>query len=322
MILWFFTNITDGHKQAMGNFILGMSIVSVAVMACATGQARERIIAESDGSFVRIDKASTGKEGAYAHPAQIAQDRLRALLGSVTVESPSGTLLGRKETLPLFDPEDLDFLAPALSEALRQARADERAVFYLRQRGRLLRREITTGALAVSGDALLFTLGHFRRTDVEEPQPDRNVDTERRVRADPMFQVFDRGVRLSATSGVPGDQNRTLLFARAAETLAAKPRPLVEPAPSATESAALETSPHKVPPSSMPQLSRSEPSEVVQGLQRQIKELTDANQELRGRLKELNTELAEIKQTLADKVMELDRIKRKSKGKTPAPSTR
>lgn len=82
--------------------------------------------------------------------------------------------------------------------------------------------------------------------------------------------------------------------------------------------------------------------EKVKDLQRQVKELTDSNQELRTKLKEmrdrqdqsqavneelarLRRDLAETKQLLADKVLDLNRLKNKSggsgKGKPqPAPS--
>jgi len=74
-------------------------------------------------------------------------------------------------------------------------------------------------------------------------------------------------------------------------------------------------------------------------LQRQIRELTDANQTLRAKLQEsqglrdqseklerLRQELAEAKQALADKVIEINRMKSKaggsSKGKGQSPSGR
>jgi hypothetical protein len=68
---------------------------------------------------------------------------------------------------------------------------------------------------------------------------------------------------------------------------------------------------------------------TFQSLQSQITELTESNQKLmkassvqEEELSRLRRELADTKQALADKVIELNRLKSKSKGKAPASSLR
>jgi hypothetical protein len=207
----------------MGKRIGTALLVAVAVAGCMGVKSADRIISDSGGSFVRVDRDLGAKrQPGYAHPASLQPERLRALLQAIEVESPQGPFLGQTVREPLFDPADLDFLAPAISEALRQAGPHERVVFYLRQSGRLLRSEITTGVLAVTGDAISFTLGHYRRTDVEGVvQEDRQAGVENEIRADPMFRVFDRNVRLFVQAGQLGRVDRaarTILFPRTSES--------------------------------------------------------------------------------------------------------
>ncbi|MCZ6580782.1 MAG: hypothetical protein O6840_04050, partial [Nitrospirae bacterium] len=106
---------------------------------CAGSWTSEDIITDTRGSFVRLDPdPEASHRSKNAHPASVPLERLRTMLEAIEVESPSGPLLGLREKTPLFDPEDLDFLVPAVSKALMKAKESEHLVFYLRQRGRLL----------------------------------------------------------------------------------------------------------------------------------------------------------------------------------------
>jgi len=203
-----------GKRVGAGAMVV---IIASAVMGCAGARMPERIVTDPAGSFVRVDRdpGATRQHG-HAHPASLSPDHLRAFLETIEVESPSGPFFGQRERTSLFDPEDLDFLAPAMAQAFSQAQPDERVVFYLRQSGRMFRPDITTGAVAVTGESVVFTLGHYRRTDVEGTvEESRQANVEREVRADPLHRVFDRDVRLfvrAGASGSVGEAARTVLF--------------------------------------------------------------------------------------------------------------
>ncbi len=209
----------------MKNALLSV-LLAMAVVACASD--RDQIVAQDGGNFVRLERDPIAPRAGNSHPAHVTPERLQASLATITVQSPSGALFGKQETLALFDPEDLTFLAPALSDALAAAKPSERAVFYLEQRGRLMRPEVTTGAVAMKGDGLAFTLGHYRRTDVTGViQNDRQSDNWREVRSDPMFGVYDVNTRVSAPGAAPGDGPRSLRFAQVFAEAGPPPRATV-----------------------------------------------------------------------------------------------
>src|SRR6266496_3697953 len=88
-------------------------------------------------------------------------------------------------------------------------------------------------------------------------------------------------------------------------------------APKRTTTGAAEN-PDRVASAAAPSVERKA---YLDGLQRQIKELSDSNQELRTKIRELTDQLAETKQLLADNMLELNRLKHKpgsSKGKSQA----
>jgi hypothetical protein len=283
-------------------------LLSMAVFACASG--REQIIAQDGGSFVRIEHDPTAPRTGNTHPVLVSPERLQALLAAIMVQSPSGALLGKQQTLALFDPEDLTFLAPALSDALAAAKPSERAVFYLEQRGRLLRGEVTTGAVIMKGDVLMFTLGHYRRTDVTGVvQNDRQSANSSEVRSDPMFGVYGVNTRISALGAASGGP-RTIQFGMTGTlppaTVAASGTAAQLPPPPRRSFGTQEHRAASAPATAAGQ------DVSLEDLRREIKELTMSNQELRAKVRDLSDQLAETKQLLGDKVLELDRLNKSS----------
>ncbi|MFQ5931141.1 MAG: hypothetical protein ACE5MM_01905 [Nitrospiraceae bacterium] len=195
-----------------------VSVVLIMIIAggCGGPGTPDVVIMERTGNFVRVDPDPTAKTTRNTHPVSVPPDRLGALLASIEVKSPEGPFFAEEDEGPLFDPEDLAFLVPAVSKALAKANPTEWVVFYLQQSGRLLRPDVTTGAVAVREGSLSFTLGQYRRADVvgsEEENRDSFLENE--LRADPMFGVHDVGVRISVGAGQrwrPGDTPRTILF--------------------------------------------------------------------------------------------------------------
>jgi len=201
------------RRSRVTQSILWSLILLVSGVGCGGPRSSEIVIAEPGGSFVRVDQDSRMREGGYSHPASIPYERLRLVLQAIEVQAPTG-FLGTQEQSSLFDREDVEFLANAVSEALLQANPQEHIVFYLRQDGRLLRPEVTTGAIAVMGNALHVRLGHYREVALDEGDSfDGQVDES--MRSDPLFGVHDVGIRLSVGSGLrwrPGETPRDLVI--------------------------------------------------------------------------------------------------------------
>lgn len=202
------------RSRVLGSILWSLILLVAGLgLGCGGPRPPEIVIAEPGGSFVRVDHDSSLPEGGYSHPASIPYEQLRLVLQAIDVDAPAG-FLGTPEHSSLFEPEDVEFLANAVSEALLQANPQEHIVFYLRQPGRLLRPEVTTGAVAVMGQTLRVRLGHYREVTMDEGD---NFDghVEEGMKSDPLFGVHDVGIRLSVGSGLrwrPGETARDLVI--------------------------------------------------------------------------------------------------------------
>ena len=196
--------------------VFSIALIMIIAGGCAGAGIPDVVIVERTGNFVRVDPDPTATTARNAHPVSIPPNRLRTLLASIEIKSPEGPFFAEEDEGRLFDPGELTFLVSAVSKALAKAKPTEWVVFYLHQSGRLLRPDVTTGAVAVREGSVSFTLGHYRRTDVvgsEEENRDSFLENE--LRADPMFGIHDVGVRISVGAGQrwrPGDTPRTILF--------------------------------------------------------------------------------------------------------------
>jgi hypothetical protein len=261
-------------------------LLAMSLFGCASH--RDQVIAQDKGNFVRLESDPNAARTGNTHPARVTPERLQALLATIMVQSPSGALFGKQQTLALFDPDDLSFLAPALSDALAAAKPIQRAVFYLEQRGRLLRPEVTTGAVSMQGDVLAFTLGHYRRTDVlGVVQNDRQADNWREVRSNPMFGVYDVNTRISAPRAASADGPRTLQF--------------VEFATSAR--AGMGTSGNDAP---LPQPPASQPTE----LEERLRAVELQNTATRALIEELKRKMGELDTRFQSLQQDIELIKR------------
>ncbi len=218
-----------------------------------------------------------------------------------------GTLLSLAvPAAPVFEPEELDLLAPVLSKALAQARPDQRVAFTYWSAKPVRRNAPLAGAIAVSAPYLRFTLDEHPTIgwqDPEDPSAPKlfelefvrpgfvrvaNEDKQKRSRRSrPMLEIdYVRFLQQQ-----PGD----------ASSAAVRRAPDV-----ATSAVGSGDTAVKAPAPTVRQ-------EVdVEDLRREIKELTLSNQELRAKMRELSDQLAETRQLLGEKVLELDRLNKRS----------
>lgn len=118
-----------------------------------------------------VVQAIPSATAAYDHPVGLSAQDLVRILREVRVQFASNWLqrfiTGPLDAVPLFDDAALVRLAPSLAEALAQAGARDRIVFYLAQRRANDRRDVTSGTLFVKARSLTLSLtNHQNRVDV------------------------------------------------------------------------------------------------------------------------------------------------------------
>lgn len=323
--------------------ILGLCLTSVG---CVTGRQAEAPLYQDEFLTVRLEPnpAGTGQaidgKGAPTITARQLSGILRGL---------SGLRKFGSQPEPVFQDEELKRASGELSRGLRLASPQERVAFEL-QRAREKGREVTSGAIYLRGRLLYVSLVQFRssgsvRFDDAEyiEKPNFELLYEPADAVIPKDQGFaSRLIGAGFPEVIVDTQKVSDGYASArARSAFVPPAESSEPArpPQASTVAPLPKAESNVPPSSPP------PSIAVtiEALQRQVKELTDSNQELRAKLRDLRDrqgrsqavneelarlrqDLAEAKQLLADKVLELNRLKNTSgemkKGRAPADSSR
>ena len=314
-------------------------LLAGALAGCALFSSSARIISQQGRTTVQLEKdpsaGGTFTSTGNSHPASIKAAQVATILRGIQIRSEQGvvgTLLSLAAPADaVFMEEEVTVLAPLLADGLAQAAQSERVGFtyWSAQPGR--RNGPLSGHIAIrepylrfglndhptigwqdpedSSSPKLFTL-EFQRESFVRPVSDEEQKAARKAR--PMIQIDYR--RYLAALQDQGAAVQT------------KEPPVAAPVQAPA------TSRPATPPTMAPMRDAAvSESSVLKDLQRQVKELTDSNQELRSKLKDMrdrqdqsqavNEELtrlrqglAEAKQLLADKVLELNRLKNKSGG--------
>ena len=147
-----------------------LTIYSVLSIGCAAPHVPSRIIYEDPVNFVRLEEDSEvlpeWPPSHHSHPFTIEPEKMRAILSGLKVQEHwialQRWLRGESPLVPAFTDEELDLLSVRLSEALEEAKDNERVTFYLSQPQTFARRIITTGGLYVHGMELHILLGNWR----------------------------------------------------------------------------------------------------------------------------------------------------------------
>lgn len=146
------------------------ALVCAILVGCAIPHVPSRIIYEDPVNFVRLEADSEvlleWPPTHHAHPLTIEPGKVREILSGLKVRehrtAPQRWLLGESPLVSAFTDEELNLLSVQLSEALEEAKYNERITFYLSQPETLARRIITTGGLYVHGRELHILLGNWR----------------------------------------------------------------------------------------------------------------------------------------------------------------
>ncbi len=140
------------------------------LFGCAAPHVPSRIIYEDPVNFVRLEEDSEvlpeWPPSHHTHPFTLEPEKLRTILSGLKVQEHGIALQrwwrGESPLVPAFTDEELALLSAYISEALAEAKHNERVTFYLSQPQTFARRIITTGGLYVQGNELHMLLGNWR----------------------------------------------------------------------------------------------------------------------------------------------------------------
>ncbi len=142
----------------------------LGLVGCAIPMVPYRGIYEDPVNYVRLEVDDSvlpeWPPSAHAHPMTMRTEDMALILGSISVKEHrvwlQKWLQGEAPLLPAFRPEELTLLSRQITEALAQARPDERVTFYLSQPRTSVKRVITTGGVYIHGTELHFILGNWQ----------------------------------------------------------------------------------------------------------------------------------------------------------------
>lgn len=142
----------------------------LAVAGCAVPQVPSRVIYEDPVNFVRLEPdpffLPEWPPTANSHPALISPGEIGDILKGFIVREHRpwllAKILGEAPWEPAFRDEEIALLVPRLSEALAQAKPDERVTYYLSRPQTSIKREITSGGIYVKDNQFHFILGNRR----------------------------------------------------------------------------------------------------------------------------------------------------------------
>lgn len=150
--------------------VLTLALTSALLLSCAIPQVPARIIYEDPVNYVRLEEDAgvlpEWPPSHHAHPAVIPAEKLRAILSGLKIQehriAPQRWIQGEAPLVPAFSDEEVALLATQISEALVQAKYNERVTFYLSLPQTSAKRVITSGGLYVQDSRLHLLLGNWQ----------------------------------------------------------------------------------------------------------------------------------------------------------------
>jgi hypothetical protein len=302
---------------------LACSLLLTQLNACV-GPLRQRVVYEHGkvqvGLQSDLSTERASPPAANSHPNDISPDDMRNLLGSIEVSGWSGTILGlfqEPRPFPVFTMAELDIIAAPIARAFQQATSRERVFFSIpgNQPPYPSEKEKTSGALFFRDHYLHMVLtDHYAFTPAdpgggEERDPRDTKGMKLWVAAparaatvpkekEPEWSAFEK-VHISLSP------KEVLAARKLSPAIAQVPKPVAPPN-------SLQTVPAPATTGGTDEGRDRESNE----LRLQIRELTNANLDLRDLLKEQRIEIETLRQ-------ELDRLRKEMKPRSPQkPSNR
>ena len=140
------------------------------LVGCEIPYVPSRIVYEDPINFIRLEPDPTVFEELpktrHNHPFVMETGQMATVLRGFSVREHRNALQryisGEAPREPVFRGEEITLLASRLTEALEQARPNERVTFYLSKPQTSIKREITSGGLYVHDQEFHFILGNHR----------------------------------------------------------------------------------------------------------------------------------------------------------------
>ncbi len=156
--------------RRLGLYFSTLALTLTFFSACAVPHVPSRIVYEDPTTFVRAEAdhrvLPERPETRHTHPATVGATEMAMILKGVHVRDHRLTvhtwISGQAEIEPAFTDEEIELLAPKLSEALEKATPEERVTYYLSYPQTSVKRQITSGGLYVQHRELHFTLSNHR----------------------------------------------------------------------------------------------------------------------------------------------------------------
>ena len=150
-------------------FVVSMALTS-ALAGCAIPQVPSRVVYEDPVNYVRLELDSAVLEewpvSHHTHPTILSPEKLRSVLSGLKIREHRTAvqkwIQGEASLVQAFTDEELALLSLRISEALADAKPNERVTFYMSQPQTFARRIITTGGLYIHGTELHLILGNWR----------------------------------------------------------------------------------------------------------------------------------------------------------------
>jgi len=306
-----------GRRNAAG-VLFGLSCLLVLTGCGASLQ--QRLLYDMSGMQVGVETDLSTNEQATPpvknrHPADFTPREIRSLVGSLEVSGWSGTMLGlftRHQPKPLFTQGELLLLAEPLAQAFHEATPRERVYFSIKNPAAPYDPDRTAGSLFFRDDYLHVVL----RDHYAFEQADPGGEERRDPRDTKGMKLWVVGPAQAAT--VPEEEEPHWT---AFETVHISIRP--------AEVLAAQRAPHRAPDSPPPQATlptagqpavKSDDSaiagtESVGDLRLQIRELTNANLDLRAQQKEQSGTIEKLKS-------ELEQLRKEMQQGNPKPPSK
>lgn len=138
--------------------------------ACAVPHVPSRTVYEDPANFVRVELDHRVRpdrpDTRYTHPAAVGTDEMTAILKGIYVKDRRLRvhvwIAGEAPVEPAFTEEEIELLASKLSDALSEAKPEERVTYYLSTPQTSVKRQITSGGLYVQNGEMHFTMSNHR----------------------------------------------------------------------------------------------------------------------------------------------------------------
>lgn len=329
-IRWKKTRIAqENHNMAssarlLRNLIGAMLLIDLA--GCAA-MSQQRVLYDQGGIHIGLEPdrslSGTSPNTTNSHPVQFTTEQLRRLLTVLQVSGYSGTLAGlivESRPLPVFSQEELDLITAPIAEAFQQAGLCERIFFSIPHLRARYHRERTEGELFFRSPYLFVLLkdhSAFINTDTGGGDDERDPRDHKGMQLSVAFPVSTAAV---APKDAPqwGPYEQVHLAVNVQQAMAA----FASVTPALVLDAVTPPSLPAQQPSRLPEPSRPPaPHDVIDNLRLQVRELTNANQDLRKKLAEQTAEMDALKDALTRIQQDLNQTKSKagSRQNSPAP---